>query len=1477
MLLGLIAILQIDEVFSICCAYCLIIDSTSSTCTQCNGGYFLESGICVLACGQGYSSDSANVCFQDGTSLTLVNTFFPSQTQYTNTIVGDFTTVNQVAFTDPSSMVPTSDRGFYASISSSLISQSTYATATQFSANLYAYPFSDGVLFAIGTYFGITMSNGEVLGGHFLLSQASLSEIQTTVLAVAAPSSVWLQILVEASQTTPTLYTMYINVNGFSSTSSIQDFELPKRNAVNIYMGTPLVAYGSASGFYYEVEIANALNLVPYNDLGINTCLFQTYWDGALCQPCDAACNPQISCITSGTCNTCVSSLCSDCIGYGPNDCLACTSGMPPTCANMCDPTCSTCTGPNPNECLTCDAVSYFLYKGICLSICPTGYSQIGGDCALFTPLESKLELNGVISYTTINDFNCGSDNTMYDINDPFPLEQRGYYFNASTYMSTALVLSPDLSLNLWINVQSDGQVISYKQLSVSSSGGMMFVEPTMSNLLLLISVIPFTTNIWNYISFEIVVPATCLSTVNAYLQSALMGSFSASSPTLFPVALSSLFIGDAAFGFTGFVWSMYIYNENGHLSDNIIFSTCPSGCSHCPTELICPSLCPFNNPPNSCTSTCPLMCLMCTQSSTCDGLCYPSAIMGSGGVCSCALGYTWDTTSNQCLVDANYFPCYDGCAVCDNYNFNGCTQCMPGFTLMLSTCMLFCPTGYQMSNAGCVLQETLVFDMVFDGIQGIVYDRQFGLPAVTGSSERFYPEYEANDPYAAYGRGYYFNGVSSIMRLPELEYSSPTFLFGPEVTIEVWIKSLQASGTIISKQITSTQQIIFQLQLVDSFITLSARVALNNGWNSPPNSVVEASLNTWIYFGIRNKYVGPGAFSGSYCYNYQTYDMGGGCGYVDDISSGFTMTIGAIVGADLLYSDFFNGFIYQIRMHNIGVDFIDVYTMQCDGDCDVCTAAGSCLGTCPIGSFGNETCALCETSCRYGCRSLENKCSLCNNLLCSSCEEYDSCEVCVDGAEVNGTACQCKTGFVNNGDSCTECVGILQDNVCESCNGSIVNNTCVVCGEGCSECDFSGCLLCEGQMAVIGEICGCSPGFEGVNCTQKELYLNVSINSLNDIFLIFSENLLSGLTLADMNFSCPGLILMEILQTWSDSKYLISITASTDIQSGTPMSIQFATDIYSESYAKLLITCYPLVLSEHNITKLSPLIDKFKSFAATATQSVLAAATSLSLANVSPSSLWSFISAIQLLVFIYLTNIPLSNRAKGFLIGLKKYNPFPNLFEYLGVYQGKTHQFARAVDLGFATNSVLLNVGNLLSLFLCLIGIYCVFRIVLRVTTVKSLQENKVRKYMREFCEKYKYGFFIRFLIQAYIEFFVASLITVYSSDLTDLSQAYNFYLAIIFLVLSIQFLLVLTPILSLGLSLSRRNEITNCNPTTMSLYGSLFYEFKDDSGAIRSHYYTLFFMRRLLFVVVLFVLEDYPIIQICLCEIFTLAVCYI
>ena len=78
-----------------------------------------------------------------------------------------------------------------------------------------------------------------------------------------------------------------------------------------------------------------------------------------------------------------------------------------------------------------------------------------------------------------------------------------------------------------------------------------------------------------------------------------------------------------------------------------------------------------------------------------------------------------------------------------------------------------------------------------------------------------FYPEYHANDPYAAYRRGYYFHGTSYIQLPPHSEDSSDSLVFGAENTVSVWIRPKTTDGTIFAKQDSSDETIYYELVLV--------------------------------------------------------------------------------------------------------------------------------------------------------------------------------------------------------------------------------------------------------------------------------------------------------------------------------------------------------------------------------------------------------------------------------------------------------------------------------------------------------------------------------------------------------------------------------------------------------------------------------------------------------------------------------------
>ena len=71
-----------------------------------------------------------------------------------------------------------------------------------------------------------------------------------------------------------------------------------------------------------------------------------------------------------------------------------------------------------------------------------------------------------------------------------------------------------------------------------------------------------------------------------------------------------------------------------------------------------------------------------------------------------------------------------------------------------------------------------------------------------------------------------------------------------------------------------------------------------------------------------------------------------------------------------------------------------------------------------------------------------------------------------------------------------------------------------------------------------------------------------------------------------------------------------------------------------------------------------------------------------------------------------------------------------------------------------------------------------------------------------------------------------------------------------------------------------NRKIEHTVNKDEFKSLYGTLFYEFNSDENMSTSYYYTFFFARRLIYSIVLFALLDYPLFQMCLCIILSLAV---
>ena len=109
---------------------------------------------------------------------------------------------------------------------------------------------------------------------------------------------------------------------------------------------------------------------------------------------------------------------------------------------------------------------------------------------------------------------------------------------------------------------------------------------------------------------------------------------------------------------------------------------------------------------------------------------------------------------------------------------------------------------------------DEYIISLTLDGIEGLVEDEEDGGTVLAGTSSEFYPDYDEYDPYAAQGRGYYFNGNSILQLPPHTEDSSLSLVMAVENTISIWLKPTTAGGVLFTKQNNGFTQ-IYSVDLV--------------------------------------------------------------------------------------------------------------------------------------------------------------------------------------------------------------------------------------------------------------------------------------------------------------------------------------------------------------------------------------------------------------------------------------------------------------------------------------------------------------------------------------------------------------------------------------------------------------------------------------------------------------------------------------
>ncbi|CAG9335197.1 unnamed protein product [Blepharisma stoltei] len=1212
------------------------------------------------------------------------------------------------------------------------------------------------------------------------------------------------------------------------------------------------------------------------------------------------------SCTTfDGECTSCITN------AYKVNGHCQCSTNAvwvsSPQSCELCDSICSTCSSPEFDSCLIC-ASGYYLIQSLCMPFCPIGYTENGDICDSDSAYTNYFVFNLMPHQIKdiVNDLESnipvltGKDNTFYptyDSTDPIAAIHRGYYFTGSSYMQLPpysstppplLTFSPKFVISAWIMPISDTGVIFSKQDNGSFGAYITFELknkfPSLTLTLRDTTIITFTSSNlslraslsqWNFISAVSDVsttPKQSISlTTNTNIDSSgdLHPSWFVDLENSFLITIGASYLDSSNLQsfFNGFLWDLKVYNTLSVTS--LTLTTC-IGCSLCPIDNsnACLYSCNIDkywsgSSCASCLSECSskgcvradkncnlcqdVICEICDDyTSTCITCKTNASLLGTS--CQCNSGYYWNTNNESCEV------CESTCKTCKGSTYLDCLTCADGRYIVSGICTLSCPLGYSKSATACTLVEEMIFDLdlnTLSVLNGVIYDKASSIPVVTGSTKQFYPDYEADDPIPAYLRGFYFNGKSSVLRLPEYSnYTSPQLVIASNFTISIWLNAETTYSAILSKHnISDNYSTFYAIYIISSKPAILITID-----SSPIVFMCQGLLNNYewshLVFTLENIQSSSNMLS---CYINGIFDSSEAAGSkaLQDQGLYTTMTIGAQLSSSAVYN-FYQGFIYKIQIFNVIKAISSLSTTSCTESCSVCPTDQKCIPNCKIKEYwagpAYNKCYQCNAKCKNSCRDWRSACSLCDNLLCEDCTDYSAagCVACKENA-TNTDSCICDVNYVLDTSNNSTCITVEAGGFRGS-DGILYS-----CPNYCTNCEsLTKCNACVENASLKNDLCYCNLGYNGTkNCTLVPFSVKITVLSDNSLYLIFSESLASSLTIDEFTITVENKEVSFKLEQINNTYYYISLTISEAISGGTLATLEFLnlTEVRSASNGVLNSSEISASLNSYDPAPYSPAIAAVTSQAAAGVQGAVSGAVALSVINPSPSSLWSMMNSLQILSYLTLSGIPFSSKMSTFLINLNSFNLFPNAFSYIIDKNEGNTPYSQAKEFGYDSDLILITTGNDFTLIMASL-------LVLPIIWFFSQCSYRwlAKKFMKTI-KAYQFAFYLRFWIQCYLELGAAASIGLATLGLNNITQITNFIICI-----SICVLLIATPPLHFWFSYKNKNRIQSREKTFNALFSPLFYEFRVDRGLLATQYYFVFFIRRFIYIVNLVFLRDYP-----------------
>lgn len=565
--------------------------------------------------------------------------------------------------------------------------------------------------------------------------------------------------------------------------------------------------------------------------------------------------------------------------------------------------------------------------------------------------------------------------------------------------------------------------------------------------------------------------------------------------------------------------------------------------------------------------------------------------------------------------------------------------------------------------------------------------------------------------------------------------------------------------------------------------------------------------------------------------------------------------------------------------------------------ECRTCASGLSLQGTppttcvCPSEFYlaSGSTCAPCHSTCATCSGPSSNHCLACpyNSALttthtCACIPPVTLASVPPDCFPCHST---CVTCLANSDTSCLTCHSnanvLVPPGPCD-CIATYYPATdsahCEMCSAVCYDCDGPGdtqCVSCKVNAELQGNQCICKEGYQGSpdasNCliyippadVIYSLSASLQVLANNSLILNFNDTLQTELPNSEVNINVTDASNSPLSVEWTLTPLISAISYG--------LNLTFALVLPDEGSQVLLLFPHPsqvesrngAVLSTSRLTGLLHAMDKvanesqasqMKSVASQSAQSVITVSAMSSVFSGSPSSFWSLFNQLQLITYIPLSNIPLSTNFASTLMALNMNSYLTNPFSYVFTSSNCTEIPEYAAKYGLDSSLFLLNSGVMVSAaVVCVVS--CIQTYLLSRCNLGWLQP-----YLHRLLVSYKWGVFVRYWVQVYMDISLYSLLQLHTISHTHCLSSPGFLLNVTISVL-LAVISLATPFILLTFTLKNKAKMMNQSDYDFNhTWGTLFLELHPNSTVSTVLFYTIYFFRRLIYSFLLVFLSDSP-----------------